>query len=279
MKWFNLENLRNSSFHITPNLPIITTKRYKYSIIRLVAYLGVYTILAWLVLIFILSITPLKDFLFVIDNSELKSQREKIQVLQNRVETLTSQLQNIASTNERMKYAMMLAQKDSVKSNDALYDSLRKPINKKIKIGGDLFSAFNGLIDKFSQSTEKSKPLIFLEPANGVITEEFLPDKGHMGIDFGVKSGSPIYASAGGLVTFSDYTISSGYTIIIQHDQNYITIYQHCSSLLKKARDVVSQGELIALSGDSGKNTTGPHLHFEIWQNGKPVDPQKILLK
>lgn len=279
MKWFNLENLRNSSFHITPNLPIITTKRYKYSIIRLVAYLGVYTILAWLVLIFILSITPLKDFLFVIDNSELKSQREKIQILQNRVETLTSQLQNIASTNERMKYAMMLAQKDSVKSNDALYDSLRKPINKKIKIGGDVFSAFNDLIDKFFQSAEKSKPLIFLEPANGVITQEFLPDNGHMGIDFGVKSGSPVYASAGGLVTFSDYTISSGYTIIIQHDQNYITIYQHCSSLLKKARDVVSQGELIALSGDSGKNTTGPHLHFEIWQNGKPVDPQKILLK
>ena len=279
MKWFNLENLRNSSFHITPNLPIITTKRYKYSIIRLVAYLGVYTILAWLVLIFILSITPLKDFLFVIDNSELKSQREKIQVLQNRVETLTSQLQNIASTNERMKYAMMLAQKDSVKSNDALYDSLRKPINKKIKIGGDIFSAFNDLIDKVFQSNEKSKPLIFLEPADGVITEEFLPDEGHMGIDFGVKSGSPVYASAGGLVTFSDYTISSGYTIIIQHDQNYITIYQHCSSLLKKARDVVSQGELIALSGNSGKNTTGPHLHFEIWQNGKPVDPQKILLK
>ena len=279
MKWFSLENLRKSSFHITPNLPIITTQRYKYSIIRLVAYLGVYTILAWLVLIFILSITPLKDFLFVIDNNELKTQREKIQVLQNRVETLTSQLQNIASTNERMKYAMMLAQKDSVKSNDALYDSLRKPINKKIKIGGDIFSAFNDLIDKFFQSTEKSKPLIFLEPANGVITEEFLPDKGHMGIDFGVKSGSPVYASAGGLVTFSDYTISSGYTIIIQHDQNYITVYQHCSSLLKKARDVVSQGELIALSGDSGKNTTGPHLHFEIWQNGKPVDPQKILLK
>lgn len=279
MKWFSLENLRNSSFHITPNLPIITTKRYKYSIIRLVAYLGVYTILAWLVLIFILSITPLKDFLFVIDNNELKTQQEKIQVLQNRVETLTSQLQSIASTNERMKYAMMLAQKDSVKSNDALYDSLRKPINKKIKIGGDVYSAFNDFVDKFFQSTEKSKPLIFVEPANGVITEEFLPDKGHMGIDFGVKSGSPVYASAGGLVTFSDYTISSGYTIIIQHDQNYITIYQHCSSLLKKARDVVSQGELIALSGNSGKNTTGPHLHFEIWQDGKPVDPQKFLLK
>jgi lipoprotein NlpD len=279
MKWFNLENLRNSSFHITPNLPIITTKRYKYSIVRLIAYLGVYTIISWLVLIFILSITPLKDFLFVIDNAELKTQREKIQLLQNRVEMLTAQLQNVASINERMKYAVMLAQKDSIKSNDPIYDSLRKPINKRLKIGGDIFSAFKDLMEKNFQSGDKSKSLFFLEPVNGVVTEEFIPSKGHMGIDYGVKSGSPVFASAGGLITFSNYTIDAGFTLIIQHDQNYITLYQHCSSLLKKVRDVVSQGEIIALSGNSGKNTTGPHLHFEIWQNGKPVDPLKILLK
>ena len=58
--------------------------------------------------------------------------------------------------------------------------------------------------------------------------------------------------------------------LIIQHDKNYITIYKHCLTLLKKIRDKVSQGELIALSGNSGKDTTGPHLHFEVWQNGKP---------
>ena len=279
MNWFNLENLKNSSFYITPNFPIITTKRYKFSLIRLGVYLFSYTVLAWLFLIFIFSITPLKDFLFVIDNSELKTQREKIQQLQNRVEMLTSQLQTVASTNERIKYAMMLAKKDSIKSNDALYDSLRKPINKKIKIGGDVFTAVSDLIEKIFQSDAKSKSFILLEPTNGVITEEFTPSKGHMGIDYGVKVGSPVYASSGGLITFSDYTIDSGYMVMIQHDKNYISIYKHCSTLLKKVRDMVSQGELIALSGNSGKNTTGPHLHFEVWQNGKPFDPQKILLK
>ena len=64
---------------------------------------------------------------------------------------------------------------------------------------------------------------------------------------------------------------------MIQHDNNYLTIYKHCSSLIKKIRERVTQGELIALSGNTGKNTTGPHLNFEIWQNGKPIDPQKIL--
>lgn len=279
MKWFNLENLKNSSFYITPNFSVVTTKRYKFSLIRLAGYLGLYTMLAWLLLIFIFSITPLKDFLFVIDNNELTTQREKIQQLQNRVELLTAQLQNVASTNERIKFAVMLAQKDSTKSNKALYDSLRKPIGKKLKIGGNIYSAFSDLIEKIFQPDQNSKPLLFIEPSAGVITEEFNPSKGHMGIDYGVKSGSPVYASSGGLITFAEYSIDSGFMVMIQHDKNFITIYKHCSSLLKKARDVVSQGELIALSGNTGKNTTGPHLHFEIWQNGKPVDPGKILLK
>ena len=279
MKLFNLENLKNSSFYITPNFPIITTKRYKFSLIKLGVYLLSYTLLAWLILIFIFSITPLKDLLFVIDNSELRTQREKIQELQTRVEVLTSQLQSVASTNERIKFAMMLAQKDSVKSNDPLYDSLRKPINKKIKIGGDIFTAVNDLIGKIFQSDEKSKPIYLIAPTIGVITGEFSPSTGHMGIDYGLAPGTAVLASAGGLITFSDYTIDSGYMLMIQHDKNFISIYKHCSTLLKKVRDTVSQGELIALSGNSGKNTTGPHLHFEVWQDGKPIDPQKILLK
>lgn len=279
MKWFNLENLKNYSLHITPNFPVITTKRYNFSLIRLSVYLLSYTILVWFFLIFIFSITPLKDFLFVIDNNELQTQRDKIQQLQSRVEILTAQLQSLASTNERIKYATMLAKKDSVQSNDALYDSLRKPINKKIKIGGDVFTAFKDLIEKIFQSDEKSKSFYLIEPVTGVISGGFSPDKGHMGVDYAIPSGSAVFASAGGLITFSDYTIDFGFMIIIQHDKNYISIYKHCSTLLKKVRDRVAQGELIALSGNSGKNTTGPHLHFEIWQNGKPMDPQQILIK
>ncbi len=279
MKWFNLENLKKSSFHITPILPIITTKRYKYSALRLGAYLGLYTIFAWFVLIFILSITPLKDFLFVIDNNELKTQREKIQQLQNRVEVLSAQLETMASTNEKIKYATMLARKDSAKSNDPIYDSLRKPITKKIKIGGDLYSALNDLLKNFQQSNANSKQFFFVSPVNGFVSNEFNPDKGHFGMDYRIKTGTPVFASAGGLVTFAEYTIESGFMIMIQHDLNYISVYKHCSSLLKKERDIVTQGELIALSGNSGRNTTGSHLHFEIWHNGKPIDPEKFILK
>ncbi|MCL6099016.1 MAG: M23 family metallopeptidase, partial [Bacteroidetes bacterium] len=233
---------------------------------------------SWLVLIVILSITPLKDFLFVINNSELKAQTEKIQQLQERVLVLSEQLQTLASTNERMKYAMKLAKKDSIKPNDPLYDTLRKPINKNLKIGGNIYAAFVSLWKKLFSQPDVTNRVSFIEPANGIITQEFNPSIGHMGVDYGIKTGSPIYAAGGGLVIFSDYTTDNGYVLIMQHDDGFITIYQHCSALLKKVRDYVSQGELIALSGNTGTNSTGPHLHFEIWQNGKPIDPKTVLI-
>jgi murein DD-endopeptidase MepM/ murein hydrolase activator NlpD len=90
-----------------------------------------------------------------------------------------------------------------------------------------------------------------------------------------VKERTPVYASAGGYVIFADYTINDGYMIILNHLNGYISVYKHCSSLVKRTRENIEQGELLALSGNTGRKTTGPHLHFEIWKNGKPVDPEK----
>lgn len=277
MKWFSFKEIKNSSLHVTPNLPIITTKRYKFSLLKFIGITALYTLVSWLVLILILSVTPLKDFLFVINNSELKAQTEKIRQLQERVLVLSEQLQTMASTNERMKYAMKLAKKDSIKPGDPLYDTLRKPINKNLKVGGNIYAAFVSLMEKmFGQ--EQTGNVSFIEPTNGIITQDFNPSMGHMGVDYGVKTGSPVYAAEGGLIIFSDYTVDNGYVVMIQHDNNFITIYQHCSSLLKTVRNYVSRGELIALSGNTGKNSTGPHLHFEIWQNGKPIDPKTVFI-
>lgn len=279
MKWFSWKYLRDSSFLITPNLPVKATKNYKFSMLRIIAYMLIYTFFSWMVLILILGTTPLKDFLFVLDNKELKVQTEKINDLQAKVNLLTYQLQSISSTNERMKFALELARQDSIDSTNAIYDSLRSNIGRKIKIGGSIYEAFKIFVNKFFPDTTFTDKINFLSPSVGIITQSFQPDKGHMGIDFGLKIGSPVLASASGLVIFSDYTTDNGFMLMIEHDQNYITIYKHCSSLLKKTRDFVTQGELIALSGNSGKNTTGPHLHFEIWQKGKPFDPEKILIK
>jgi murein DD-endopeptidase MepM/ murein hydrolase activator NlpD len=276
MKWLNLDEIKNSSIYFTPNLPVIATKRYKVSLLKGMLYITLFTLASWFLLILILSTTPLKDMLFVVDNTELKVQNEKIQLLQKRVIILTQQLQDISSTTERMKYAIRLGVQDSINPKNPLYDTLKKPIKKKLSIEGNIFHAFQLLITQiFDEQQEK---IIFFEPIRGIITQEFNAAKGHLGIDYGIKPGSPIYSAAGGLVTFADYTVESGYMMMIQHGNDYITIYKHCSSLLKKTRDIVNQGELIALSGNSGYNTTGPHLHFEVWHKGKPIDPKTIFL-
>ncbi|HEY6907521.1 MAG TPA: M23 family metallopeptidase, partial [Ignavibacteriaceae bacterium] len=100
----------------------------------------------------------------------------------------------------------------------------------------------------------------------------------HMGIDFVIKTGTPVYATANGFVIFADYTTNDGYMIIIDHNNGYISVYKHCSVLLKRSRETVLQGETIALSGNTGEISTGPHLHFEIWKEGEPVDPKSVLI-
>ena len=110
------------------------------------------------------------------------------------------------------------------------------------------------------------------------MSRNFDPNKGHFGIDYVLKRGTPIHASSGGYVIFSDYTVKDGHMLIISNPNNYITIYKHCSILLKRVRETVSTGEIIALSGNSGLITTGPHLHFEIWKEGRPINPKKIFL-
>src|SRR3989339_34989 len=194
MKWFNLENIKNSSFYFTPNLPIITTKRYKFSILRAAAYISIYTIAVWILMIVILTVTPPKDYVFVINNSDLKAQTEIIKELQNKVVVLTDQLQELASTNERMRYAMKLAGRDSIKPNDALYDTLRKKIDKKINVGGNIYEVFVSFVEKYFGVKNNLQTLFFIEPTNGVITQCFNSTNGHMGVDFGVASGTPVYA-------------------------------------------------------------------------------------
>ena len=285
MKWFNFDNIKNSSFHITPNFPIITTKRYKFSILRVAAYLGIYTIVAWFVLIIILTITPLKDYVFVINNSDLKAQTEKIKELQNKVVVLTDQLQELASTNERMRYAMKLAGRDSIKPNDALYDTLRKKIDKKINVGGNIYEVFVSFVEKYFGVKNNLQTLFFIEPTNGVITQGFNSTNGHMGVDFGVASGTPVYALQEGYVVFNGTKGGYGEVVTIKHQYSDIpelpiieTMYAHNSKILVNVGQYVKRGDVIALIGSTGRST-GPHLHFEVHYSGGYVNPVDYLTK
>ncbi len=113
----------------------------------------------------------------------------------------------------------------------------------------------------------------FFTPLHGMISSRFRPGDGHYGVDIVADHDAVIKATLDGTVIFAAWTIETGYTIGIQHDNNILSIYKHNSSLLKQQGQFVEAGEAIAIIGDTGLYSTGTHLHFELWFNGNPVDP------
>tara|TARA_B100000945_G_scaffold319272_1_gene326109 strand:+ start:3312 stop:4181 length:870 start_codon:yes stop_codon:yes gene_type:complete len=114
---------------------------------------------------------------------------------------------------------------------------------------------------------------VFFKPVDGIVTSDFDVSEGHFGVDVVTNTNSPVKAALDGVVIFSDWSISSGHTVIIQHAENIISVYMHSSSITKKNNDLVKAGEVIGVVGNSGESSSGPHLHFELWQNGSPVNP------
>ena len=121
------------------------------------------------------------------------------------------------------------------------------------------------------------KLVVFFSPMNGIVTNHFNREEKHFGIDIVSDNNSVIKATADGTVIYSDWTVDNGYSIGIQHNGNLFSVYKHNAVLLKDDGDFVSAGEPIAIYGNSGSLSTGPHLHFEIWYNGTPLNPEDYI--
>jgi murein DD-endopeptidase MepM/ murein hydrolase activator NlpD len=117
----------------------------------------------------------------------------------------------------------------------------------------------------------------FYSPITGFVSDQYDVKKGHMGVDVVAKANEPIKCIADGTVIFSSWTQDSGYVIVIQHRGNLISSYKHNAQLLKKVGTFVNGGEIIAIVGNSGELTNGPHLHFELWYNGNSLNPEEFV--
>ena len=117
----------------------------------------------------------------------------------------------------------------------------------------------------------------FFKPLNGIITAKFAPLEKHYGIDIVAPHNDAVKSVLDGTVIMSAWTLETGYVIVIQHAGNLISVYKHNAVLLKHEGDFVKAGEPIAIAGNSGEISTGPHLHFELWYNGNPVNPTNYI--
>lgn len=228
----------------------------------------VYTSFILVITYFLIVKTPVKDYVFVDPLGFTRDEIKEISSLNTRVKSLVKEVEELKRINQNLRNAILLADSTALRSVD--YDELKK------KTGGNLLYIVTYLLDYYG--IYPADDPVFRRPAEGITTDEFKPEKGHFGWDFSVKEGTPVFASANGYVVFAGYTVDDGYLIILAHGNNFITVYKHCSVLMKKPRDKVYQGEVIALSGNSGKLSYGPHLHFELWKDGTAQDPRHYLL-
>jgi murein DD-endopeptidase MepM/ murein hydrolase activator NlpD len=120
---------------------------------------------------------------------------------------------------------------------------------------------------------ETFRNLSITAPVRGPLGASYNLEKGHLGVDIIAAANTPIKSILDGSIIQADWSIENGHTIAIQHGNNMVSIYKHNSALLKKAGTRVKNGEAIAIIGNTGTLTSGPHLHFELWFKGRPVNP------
>lgn len=130
---------------------------------------------------------------------------------------------------------------------------------------------------QFNNNKDNIKKMTFFAPVKGLISNYFNYGEGHYGIDIATEKSSSVHAALPGTVISSSWSLETGYSLQIQHPNNLVSVYKHNESLLKEQGDLVVAGEVVAFVGNTGEFTTGPHLHFELWHNGLPVNPQDYI--
>ncbi|PKQ70634.1 M23 family metallopeptidase [Raineya orbicola] len=130
---------------------------------------------------------------------------------------------------------------------------------------------------KMSKEETQLQGISFFPPIKGTITERFDAKNKHFGIDLVAKANEPIKAAADGTVILASWTEDTGNVIAIQHQGEIVSFYKHNAALFKKVGDFVKAGDVIAIIGNTGRLSSGPHLHFELWYKGNAINPEKFV--
>ncbi len=137
---------------------------------------------------------------------------------------------------------------------------------------------YNITFNAANKTNKRLSGVFFFTPLRGTITASFNPKNNHPGVDIVAPKNESIKATLDGVVIFASWTSDAGYVMHIQHSNNLVSIYKHNSVLLKQVGDRVKAGDSVAIIGDTGELTDGPHLHFELWHNGRALNPEDLIV-
>ena len=223
----------------------------------------------------LIAFTPLKEYIPGYSSTKLKRQASDL------VFKIDS-LENALAVNEvyinKVRKVLTGDVVDLKFNKDSVLETVKFDKDSMLTDASELDSLFRIEVeqeDKFSffKEAKKDVDIVFFAPITGAITQDYNINQKHFAIDVAVKTGTPVKAVSDGTVIFAEWTAETGHVIIVEHAKRFISIYKHNGSLHKQQGDFVKSGEVIASSGSTGELTTGPHLHFELWSDGYPVNP------
>lgn len=284
-----LRKERRSRLRAKYTLTIMNEKTFARIFSLRLSILNVFTVISILAIIliavvyFVIAYTPLKEY--IIPNYPVFEEREKLEKNAELVDSLEYQMKLYT---QKMQILQTILAGDTpadydnidsiVTATNVNYDNLNFDISPADSLMRMEIQENEALNVNFHSNTAgiRIENLFFYPPVNGVVSSNF--SDGHYGTDVVAAENSIIHSVLDGTVILDSWTVETGYTIIVQHSNDFISVYKHNAKLLKKTGDHVIAGEGIALLGNSGSLTLGPHLHFELWYEGKPVNSENYIV-
>lgn len=279
------------TFVVLPEGDSDTTRTFSASVPGLIGAVVASFLVIVLLILAAVVYTPIGSLL-PIANPELEQQYAKqISEIQSQIGTLLDQVSVLRGYNVRLRKAMgeelhgedsVLAARGTIAQTPPPQADAARPGDPAAEEGTTAPQTVSrgGSIPQGTLPTagRRMADLPFVMPSDGYLSRGFDAGTFHYGIDLAGKQGNAVLAAANGSVVFAGWTYDDGLMMMIAHDYGYLSVYKHNKSLLKNVGSAVRRGEPVALLGNTGKTSSGPHLHFEIWRDGVATDPMKHLV-
>jgi len=252
----------------------------RLSRLNVISFVGSIAIFLVVLVIVLIAFTPLREFIPGYPDGNTRRNiyinALKIDSLEREIEVWRSYYDNINNILRGAEPQSIESKPDSNKKYREL--SFKRSVEDSLlRLQIEENEMYNLSVFENQNKSSNINNILFFPPVKGVITNTFNMQQDHFGVDLVAAPNEAVVAVADGTVTLSTWTLETGYVIQIQHGDNLISVYKHNSKLLKKQGTRVKAGEAIAIIGNSGELTTGPHLHFELWYNGNPIEPDKYI--
>ncbi|GAA4967628.1 M23 family metallopeptidase [Algibacter aquimarinus] len=227
----------------------------------------------------IIAFTPLREYIPGYSSTALKKKATELNYK-------TDSLQRVISINDKYYASIKQVLKGDVSAADFNKDSIIEAVKLEASevdfrptVEDSLLREKVDKEDKYNifESATTATNFVLFPPVNGTISEVYNAKEKHYAVDIAVAKDTPVKATADGIVIFSEWTSTTGHVIILEHSYGLISVYKHNAALTKVQGDLVKAGEVIATAGNTGELSTGPHLHFELWNDGYPINPTNFI--